>query len=190
MDLEVETGVPASDLFFFFFKIFFLFLMWTIFKAFIELVPMLLLLYVLVFWPQGMWDQLPDQGLNLHPCTGRWNLNHWTAPSPVICAAACWRLSVPWTHLRFLAEAAALRLEAGRQSAHSRGKILQEALMGDECLTFTLIPLSSQGRILLEASRRVSPSRVGTGQSRPWLCLHSKAGKVTRDPEACRCSLA
>ena len=48
MDLEVETRVPASDLFFFF-KIFFLFLMWTIFKAFIELVPMLLLLYVLVF---------------------------------------------------------------------------------------------------------------------------------------------
>ena len=45
--------------------------MWTIFKAFIEFVIILLLLYALVFWPQGMWDQLPDQGSNLHPCIGR-----------------------------------------------------------------------------------------------------------------------
>ena len=30
--------------------------MWTTFKVFIEFVPMLLLLYVLVFWLQGMWD--------------------------------------------------------------------------------------------------------------------------------------
>ena len=32
------------------------FFMWTTFKVFIEFVPMLLLLYVLVFWLQGMWD--------------------------------------------------------------------------------------------------------------------------------------
>ena len=30
--------------------------MWTIFKVFIELVTTLFLFYVLVFWPQGMWD--------------------------------------------------------------------------------------------------------------------------------------
>ena len=36
--------------FFFFFKIFF-FLMWTIFKVFIGSVTILLLFYVLVFWP-------------------------------------------------------------------------------------------------------------------------------------------
>ena len=35
---------------FFFFKIFSL--MWTIFKVFIEFVTILLLFYVLVFWPQ------------------------------------------------------------------------------------------------------------------------------------------
>ena len=38
----------------FFFKIFFL--MWTIFKVFIEFVTILLLFYVLVFWQRGMWD--------------------------------------------------------------------------------------------------------------------------------------
>ena len=39
--------------------------MWTIF---IEFVIILLLFYVLVFWPQGMWDLTsPDQGLNPHP---------------------------------------------------------------------------------------------------------------------------
>ena len=30
--------------------------MWTILKVFIEFVPVLLLSYVLVFWPQGIWD--------------------------------------------------------------------------------------------------------------------------------------
>ena len=39
---------------FFFFKIFFLVLMWTIFKVFIEFVTILPLFYSLVFWPQGM----------------------------------------------------------------------------------------------------------------------------------------
>ena len=32
------------------------FLMWTIFKDFIEFVTVLLLFYDLTFWPQGMWD--------------------------------------------------------------------------------------------------------------------------------------
>ena len=33
--------------------------MWTIFKVFIESVTRLLLFYVLVFWPLGMWDLNP-----------------------------------------------------------------------------------------------------------------------------------
>ena len=42
-------------------------LMCTIFKVFIELVAMLLLFYILAFWPQGMWDlSSPNQGLNPH----------------------------------------------------------------------------------------------------------------------------
>ena len=35
---------------------FVIFFMWTIFKVFIEFVTILLLSYVLVFWPQFMWD--------------------------------------------------------------------------------------------------------------------------------------
>ena len=34
----------------------FFFLMWTTFNIFIEFVTILLLFYVLVFWPGGMWD--------------------------------------------------------------------------------------------------------------------------------------
>ena len=53
--------------------------MWTIFKAFIEFVTILLLLYVLVFWPRGMWDlSSPSRGRTLTPCIGRRSLNHWT----------------------------------------------------------------------------------------------------------------
>ena len=37
--------------------------MWTIFKVFIEFVTILLLFYVLVFWPWGMWDQTPPPAL-------------------------------------------------------------------------------------------------------------------------------
>ena len=46
--------------------------MWTIFKAFTEFVTIQLLIYVLFFWPQGMWDlssQHRDQPRT--PCTGR-----------------------------------------------------------------------------------------------------------------------
>ena len=55
----------------------FFFLMWTTFKVFPEFVTVVLLFYVLVFWPRGMWD--PDQGPNPHPVTGRGSLNHWIA---------------------------------------------------------------------------------------------------------------
>ena len=48
--------------------------MWTIFEVPIEFVTILLWFYVLVFWPQGMWDLIPNQGSNLHPL-------HWKAKS-------------------------------------------------------------------------------------------------------------
>ena len=82
-------------------EIFFLidFLTWTIFKVFIEFVTILLLFYVLVFWPcfiefvtilllfyvlvfwpRGMWDfSSPTRDRTQTPCIGRWSFNHWTA---------------------------------------------------------------------------------------------------------------
>ena len=48
---------------FYFLKIF---LLWVIFKVFIEFVTLLLLFYIMVFCLWGMWDltKLPDQELN------------------------------------------------------------------------------------------------------------------------------
>ena len=58
---------------------FFFFLMWTIFKVFIDFVTTLLLFYVLVFRPQGMWDlSLLTRDCTHGPCIERWSLNHWT----------------------------------------------------------------------------------------------------------------
>ena len=63
-----------------FFFLRFFFLMWTIFKAFIDFVATLLLFYVLVFRPQGMWDlSSPTRDWTHAPCIKRWSLNHWTA---------------------------------------------------------------------------------------------------------------
>ena len=58
------VGPGMGFIFYIFLKIF---LMWTIFKVFIEFVTMLLLFYVLVFWPGVMWDLSPptrDQTCN------------------------------------------------------------------------------------------------------------------------------
>ena len=79
-------------------------LMWTIFKVFIELVTILFLLYILVFWSQSMWDLSPltrDQTRTL--CIGRWRLNHWTAReiSQSICLYAILK-SVPLYQFNFL----------------------------------------------------------------------------------------
>ena len=54
--------------------------MWTIFfKVFIEFVTILLLFYVLVLWPRGMWDlSCPTRDRTLTLCIGRQSLNHWT----------------------------------------------------------------------------------------------------------------
>ena len=56
------------------------FLMWDIFKVFIEFFTILLLLYVLVFWPWGMWDLSAPTSDQIHTAyIGRQSLNHWTA---------------------------------------------------------------------------------------------------------------
>ena len=50
------------------------------FKVFIEFVIILLLFYVLVFWPQGMWDlSSPTRDPTRSPRTRRRSLNHQTA---------------------------------------------------------------------------------------------------------------
>ena len=49
-------------------------------KSFIEFVTILLLFYVLVFWPWGMWDlNSLTRDPTRTPCIGRRSLNHWTA---------------------------------------------------------------------------------------------------------------
>ena len=52
--------------------------MWTILKVFIEFVTVLLLSYVLVFWPQGIWDL--NSLTTDHICTSyiQGGLNHCT----------------------------------------------------------------------------------------------------------------
>ena len=55
--LVKSLGFEGSLSWLFFLNILlFFFLVWSIFKVFIEFVAILLLFYVLVFWPQGMWD--------------------------------------------------------------------------------------------------------------------------------------
>ena len=55
------------------------FLMWIIFKVLIEFVTILLLFYVLVFCPWGMWDlNSPTREWTYTSYTGRQTLNHWT----------------------------------------------------------------------------------------------------------------
>ena len=50
-----------------FILLYFIFLMWTILKVFIEFVTILLRYYVLVFWPRGMWDLSPRLGIEPAP---------------------------------------------------------------------------------------------------------------------------
>ena len=75
----LEQRVPALTLTMFLF-FFFFFLMWTILKVFIEFVTILLLFYVLVFWPHGMGDLTsPTRDWSHIHCIGWWSLNHWIA---------------------------------------------------------------------------------------------------------------
>ena len=56
-----------------------LFFIWTIFKVCTKFVTTLLLFYILVFWPLGMWDlSSPARDWTCSPYIGRWSLNHWT----------------------------------------------------------------------------------------------------------------
>ena len=55
------------------------FLMWTIFKIFIEFVTIWLLFYVLVYWPWVMWDlSSPTKDQTHTLCIWRPSCNHWT----------------------------------------------------------------------------------------------------------------
>ena len=56
LSLEPNLSFVFEPPFFIFIFLRFFFLMWTNFKVFIEFVTILLLFYVLVFWPRGMWD--------------------------------------------------------------------------------------------------------------------------------------
>ena len=56
------------------------YLFFNFFKVFIEFVTILLLFYVLVFWPRDMWDiSSPTRDRTRTPWIGRRSLNHWTA---------------------------------------------------------------------------------------------------------------
>ena len=74
---EEEPGpCPTVALLLNFFKKFFL---CGPFLVFIEFVTILLLVYVLVFWPLGMWDlSTPTRDQIWTPCIGSWSPNHWT----------------------------------------------------------------------------------------------------------------
>ena len=54
------------------------FLMWTIFKVFIEFITIYLLCYGLVFWLRGLWDLCSLTRDETHAlCTGWPSLHHW-----------------------------------------------------------------------------------------------------------------
>ena len=61
------------------------FLMWTIFKVSTEFIAVLLLFYVLVFWPQNMWDLSSSTRDQIHTlCTGRQSQPCTTREAPLI----------------------------------------------------------------------------------------------------------
>ena len=77
-----------------------IFLMWTIFKVFIEFVTILVLFYVLDFWPQDIWDLSSSTRDRTHtPCTGKRNPNsRLPCPSPSPGACSNWWPSSRWCH--------------------------------------------------------------------------------------------
>ena len=67
-----------------------IFLMSTV-KVFIKFI-LLFLLYILIFWPQGIWNlNSPTRDWTFSPCIGRKSFNHWTARE------------VPWLHWNLIA---------------------------------------------------------------------------------------
>ena len=80
-DFKLERLTTLSSLIHIYATNFFWSFFWwrPCFKAFTEFVAVLLLFYVLVFWPWGMWDLSSltrDRTCTL--CIGRWSLIHWT----------------------------------------------------------------------------------------------------------------
>ena len=74
------------------------FLMWTIFKVFIEFVTILFLFYISIFWTQGDACGIlaPLSGIKFTPpCNGKWSFNHWAtgeAPQQFCMSDLCHRL--------------------------------------------------------------------------------------------------
>ena len=89
------------------------FLFFKIFKVFIEFVTTLLLLPVLMFWPQGMWglSSLTKAGIPIS-CVGRQSLTHWTDREVQVSYILDWislRMQVPslrevWKKSRWVGE--------------------------------------------------------------------------------------
>ena len=76
--LGIIFDISLTTEFFAFFLRFF-FLMWTIFKVFIEFATILLLFYVLTFWLLGIWDLSSQTRDPTHTsCSVKRSLNHWT----------------------------------------------------------------------------------------------------------------
>ena len=68
-------------------SVFFFFLMWTIFKS---LYWILLLSFVLVFWPRVMWDlSSPTRNGAWTSRIGRQSLNHWTTGKSIPSVSHC-----------------------------------------------------------------------------------------------------
>ena len=68
-----------SSFFLFFPPFLKIFLLWAIFKVFIEFITILLLFYVLIFLATSMWDlSSPTRDQTFIPCARRQSYNHWT----------------------------------------------------------------------------------------------------------------
>ena len=73
-DYDTDAGGLSEEILRFFF------LCGPFFEVFIEFVTTPLVFFnALAYWPQSMWDlSFPTRNRTHTPCTGRWNLNHWT----------------------------------------------------------------------------------------------------------------
>ena len=62
---------------------------------FFEFVTILLLFYILVFWPGGMWNfSSPTRDWTHTPCIGRGSLNHWTTREVLPVSYIAWTFAV------------------------------------------------------------------------------------------------
>ena len=149
----------------FFFKDF---LMWTIFKVFIEFVTILLLFYVLVFWPRAMWDlSSRTRDRNCTPCIGRRSLKHWTARE------------VPWINISEEAETQFNLAWKGNSSNEIFLRLIWFRLvwvLGTMAVKYTLQTL---GIILLNNSHSHLPGRLYSLKS--FKCIFVAANHQEND---------